>query len=211
MRPGDSSLEMSFRDLVFSDFARHRGDVRPSWLAVVTRIPTNPGLLASLLLRANQCLHRAGHARVAALLRTLGNVVLGVDQGGPMTIGPGLSLVHPAGLVMGNGVRIGSNVTLASGVVLAARYYDPKQGDQQGFATIGDGATLGAHAVVVGPVTIGRNAMVGANSVVLSDVPDNAVVMGVPARRIGTREPDGTGPDPARGDAPAAPATEPPS
>jgi serine O-acetyltransferase len=74
-------------------------------------------------------------------------------------------------------------------VVLAARYYDPRQGDEQGFATIEDGALLGAHAVVVGAVTIGRNAMVGANSVVLSDVPENAVVMGVPARRVGTREP----------------------
>ena len=47
---------------------------------------------------------------------------------------------------------------------------------------------IGAHAVLVGPVRIGRNAMVGSNSVVLSDVPDNAVVIGNPARRVGTRE-----------------------
>jgi serine O-acetyltransferase len=96
--------------------------------------------------------------------------------------------VHPVGVTLGHGVRIGENVTLASGVVLAARYYDAQEGDQQGFATIEDGAVLGAHAVVVGAVTVGRNAMVGANSVVLSDVPENAVVMGVPARRVGTRE-----------------------
>lgn len=189
MRPGDSSLDMSFRELVFSDYARHRAGHTPSWFAVLTRLPTNPGLLASLLLRANQCLNRAGRRRVADMLRTLGNVVIGIDQGGEMTIGPGLSLVHPVGVILGSGVRIGANVTVASGVVLAARYYDPKEGDEQGFPTIGDGVVLGAHAVVVGPVTIGRNAMVGANSVVLSDVPENAVVMGVPARRVGTREP----------------------
>ncbi len=42
--------------------------------------------------------------------------------------------------------------------------------------------------MLVGGVTIGRNAMIGANSVVLSDVPEGAVVMGSPARRVGTRE-----------------------
>ena len=58
----------------------------------------------------------------------------------------------------------------------------------QEFATIGDGAVIGAHAVLVGPVKIGRNAMVGSNSVVLTDVPDNAVVFGIPARRVGNRD-----------------------
>lgn len=188
MRPGDSSLQMSFTELVFSDYVRHRAGHKPTWLRVLTRIPTNPGLLAAILLRANQCLNRSGHRRIADLFRTLGNAVIGIDQGGEMLIGPGLSLVHPVGVILGSGVRIGENVTLAGGVVLAARYYDPKPGDEQGFATIEDGVVLGAHAVVVGGVTIGRNAMVGANSVVLSDVPANAVVMGVPARRVGTRD-----------------------
>ncbi|HEY4376930.1 MAG TPA: serine acetyltransferase, partial [Acidimicrobiales bacterium] len=58
----------------------------------------------------------------------------------------------------------------------------------QEFATICDDAVLGAHAVLVGGVRIGRNAMVGANSVVLSDVADDAVVLGNPARQVGTRE-----------------------
>ena len=42
--------------------------------------------------------------------------------------------------------------------------------------------------MLVGPVRIGTNAMVGANTVVLSDVPDNAIVMGNPARQVGVRE-----------------------
>jgi serine O-acetyltransferase len=40
--------------------------------------------------------------------------------------------------------------------------------------------------VLVGGVRIGTNAVVGANAVVLSDVPDDAVVFGSPARRVGT-------------------------
>ena len=48
-----------------------------------------------------------------------------------------------------------------------------------------EGASLGARSVCVAPVTIGRWAMVGAGAVVIADVPDFALVVGVPARRIG--------------------------
>jgi UDP-2-acetamido-3-amino-2,3-dideoxy-glucuronate N-acetyltransferase len=50
---------------------------------------------------------------------------------------------------------------------------------------VGDGAAIGARAVCIAPVTIGRWALVAAGSVVTRDVPDYALVAGVPARRIG--------------------------
>ena len=51
--------------------------------------------------------------------------------------------------------------------------------------TVGEGAAIGARAVCVAPVAIGRWAMVGAGAVVTADVPDHALVVGVPARRVG--------------------------
>jgi UDP-2-acetamido-3-amino-2,3-dideoxy-glucuronate N-acetyltransferase len=51
--------------------------------------------------------------------------------------------------------------------------------------TVREGASLGARSVCVAPVVIGRWAMVGAGAVVVSDLPDFALVVGVPARRIG--------------------------
>lgn len=51
--------------------------------------------------------------------------------------------------------------------------------------TVREGASIGARAVCVAPVTIGRWASVGAGSVVTRDVPDHALVVGVPAHRIG--------------------------
>ncbi len=51
--------------------------------------------------------------------------------------------------------------------------------------TVREGASIGARAVCVAPVTIGRWAMVGAGAVVAADVPDFALVVGVPARRVG--------------------------
>ncbi len=50
---------------------------------------------------------------------------------------------------------------------------------------IGDGAAIGARAVCVAPVRIGRWALVAAGAVVTKDVPDFALMVGVPARRIG--------------------------
>ena len=51
--------------------------------------------------------------------------------------------------------------------------------------TVREGASIGARAVCVAPVTIGRWASVGAGAVVTRDVPDHALVVGTPARRIG--------------------------
>ncbi len=51
--------------------------------------------------------------------------------------------------------------------------------------TVGRGASIGARAVCVAPVTIGAWALVAAGSTVIRDVPDYALVAGVPARRIG--------------------------
>lgn len=185
---GSASRALSFSQLVFSDVAGLRPGSRGSWLGVLVRLPFVPGVIASILLRAQQCLFRSGHPRLAEGLRSLGNVLIGADFGAGMEVGPGLRLMHPVGVTMGYGARIGSDVTLASGVVLAAKYYDDSHGREQQFPTIEDGAVIGAHAVLVGGVTVGRNATVGANSVVLSDVPPDTVVLGNPARRVGMRD-----------------------
>ena len=50
---------------------------------------------------------------------------------------------------------------------------------------VGEGAAVGARAVCVAPVTVGRWALVAAGAVVTQDVPDFALVVGVPARRVG--------------------------
>lgn len=90
--------------------------------------------------------------------------------------------------VLGDGVFVGPAVVFTNDHY--PRSVTPemelKRGDdwEPVGVTVGDGASIGARAVCVAPVTVGRWAMVAAGSVVVKDVPDFALVAGVPARRI---------------------------
>lgn len=93
-------------------------------------------------------------------------------------IGPGLHVVHHHG---GVGVSprctIGRNCTINGGVFLG----DVNRGAHAGAPSIGDDVFIGAGAKIIGRITVGSNVAIGANAVVTKDVPDNAVVGGVPA------------------------------
>lgn len=99
----------------------------------------------------------------------------------PGSVGPGLRLYHTGDYVhVGPGARIGRHCTLLPGVVFGNKVERPGTG----AARVGDNCYFGLGAKVLGAVTIGNNVTVGANAVVTKDVPDNAVVGGVPARII---------------------------
>jgi len=89
--------------------------------------------------------------------------------------------------------RVGAGALLSPGVVLVAgnhRTDGPGAVRDLGFeeldVEVGDGAWVGAHAVIVG-CRVGAGAVVGAGSVVTEDVPDGAIAVGAPARVVGTR------------------------
>ena len=52
--------------------------------------------------------------------------------------------------------------------------------------TLMDNVVVGSGAQILGPVIVGKNAKVGANAVVTKDVPENAVMVGIPAKNVGT-------------------------
>ncbi|MGO2745893.1 DapH/DapD/GlmU-related protein [Microbacterium sp.] len=91
--------------------------------------------------------------------------------------------------VLGDGVFIGPAVVLTNDTYPRAVSPDGAQKSAHDWdpvgVSIGDGASIGARATCVAPVTIGAWAMVAAGAVVVNDVPDFALVVGVPARRIG--------------------------
>ncbi len=91
-------------------------------------------------------------------------------------IGPGFSLYHVFGTTLGENVILGSNNTMVHGVTIA--------GSKGEYPKIGNNVYFGAGCCVLGGISIGNNVVVGANAVVTKDVPDNAVVVGIPAKVI---------------------------
>jgi serine O-acetyltransferase len=91
-------------------------------------------------------------------------------------IGRGVSFGHRQGIMMGRRVKIGARCKIRHQVTIA--------GGTGGGATIGDDVQIGAGAKIIGPVRIGHRARIGANAVVVKDVPDDATVVGIPARVV---------------------------
>lgn len=90
-------------------------------------------------------------------------------------------LPHPVGIVIGRppGTRIGEHCTILQNVTIGVS----KLGDHEG-PKIGNNVIIWSGAVVTGNIRIGNNAVIGANAVVLSDVPEKALAVGVPAHII---------------------------
>ncbi|MBR0851319.1 serine acetyltransferase [Bradyrhizobium diazoefficiens] len=105
-------------------------------------------------------------------------IVFGSELGIASEIAGGLYVPHPYGIVVGR-CRIGRNVTILQNVTIGF-----KSRNELGACEIGDGAYLAAGCVVLGAIKVGEGATIGANAVVTSDVPPNAVAVGIPARVV---------------------------
>jgi serine O-acetyltransferase len=110
------------------------------------------------------------------LVRYLAQVLTGCSISTEASIGPGLCLPHPTGIVIGAHSRLGSYAKVMQGVTVGA--------SSEGSPVIGDHVYIGPGAKVLGGVEVGSYASIGANAVVIEDVPEHSFVAGVPARVI---------------------------
>lgn len=103
----------------------------------------------------------------------------GCDISYKASIGKGLKLPHPIGIVIGEGVVIKDNVKIWHQVTLGSH---GRSGHELQYPLIDEGTKIFAGAKIIGGVRVGRNAVIGANAVVNIDVPDGATAVGIPCR-----------------------------
>lgn len=140
------------------------------------------GTPAMVLYRLMQWARRWRLVPLELLFNRFNSVFCNCIIGRGAEFGPGFVLIHSTGVVINGGVRGGSNVYIEHQVTIGA--------DQRQIPTIGSDVFLGAGAKVIGAVTVGDGARVGANAVVVDDVPPHTTVVGIPARVVRQREPE---------------------
>ena len=142
-------------------------------LGAVARLPLYPRIGAVVRFRAGSWCWHHGLRPVALWLQACSIRACGSEIHPAARIGPGFSVSHTVGIVVGHEVVAGANLVLFQGVTLG------HTGTTEGQPTIGDDVRIGAGAKVLGPVTIGDRAWIGANAVIVRDVPAGAVATGV--------------------------------
>lgn len=95
-------------------------------------------------------------------------------------IDSGFYIGHFGGIVVSSEATFGKNCNIGQGVTVGQSY----RGERKGTPTIGNNVFIGAGAKIFGNIKIGDNVAIGANSVVTKDIPDNSVVVGIPAKII---------------------------
>jgi len=116
------------------------------------------------------------------LLKTLSQILTGIDLPCETTIGRRFKIEHFGGIIVSGDAIFGDDVVIRNGVTIGLR-----RTGVPGAPVIGNRVDIGAGAKILGAITIGDDVAIGANAVVIEDVPSNFSAVGVPARLIRRR------------------------
>ena len=153
-------------------------------------ILTYPGVKAVFLHRIANFFCLAKFDLIARVISQFSRFLTGIEIHPKAKIGKNLFIDHGMGVVIGETSEVKDNVTIYHMVTLGGIAPSINSDDQRNLKrhpTLENNVVIGSGAQVLGPVIVGRNAKVGANAVVTKDVPENAVMIGIPAKNINTK------------------------
>ncbi len=150
----------------------------PAARTVLEVILCYPGLHAIWLHRIAHTLWTYGFKLAGRLLSHLNRMFTGIEIHPGARVGRRFFIDHGTNVVIGETTDIGDDVLMYQGVTLGGTSLEKKKR----HPTIGNGAEIGAGAIVLGPIKIGDKARIAAGSVVVTDVPSGATAIGVPGR-----------------------------
>ena len=165
-------------------------DRDPAAKSKLSVILTYPGVKAIFFHRIANFFSKAGFALIARIVSQFSRFLTGIEIHPAAKIGKNFFIDHGMGVVIGETSEIEDNVTLYHSVTLGGISPSINSGEQRGVKrhpTLKNNVVVGSGAQVLGPIIVAEFAKIGANAVVTRDVPEHAIMVGVPAKNIKTK------------------------
>ena len=172
-----------------NDFLQSIIDRDPAAKSKLSLILTYPGVKAVFFHKIANFFSVAKFDLIARIISQFSRFLTGIEIHPKAKIGKNLFIDHGMGVVIGETSEISNNVTIYHMVTLGGISPSIKSDEQRDIKrhpTLMDNVVVGSGAQILGPVIVGKNAKVGANAVVTKNVPENAVMVGIPAKNVGT-------------------------
>ena len=164
-------------------------DRDPAAKSKLSVVLTYPGVKAVLFHRIAHFFCVAKFDLIARIISQFSRFLTGIEIHPKAKIGKNLFIDHGMGVVIGETSDIGDNVTIYHAVTLGGISPSIDSNEQRNVKrhpTLKNNVVVGSGAQVLGPIIVEENAKIGANAVVTKNVPENAVMVGIPAKNIGT-------------------------
>lgn len=175
---------MTARERLRADLLRYGPYRRGGFLQRVQTVLLTEALWAITLYRFGQYLAEEAPGALRATISPPYKLVLkvvqlmtGIHIDPPTQAGPGLYIGHYGGIWISPAAVLGANCNISQGVTIGRAGRIARAAPR-----LGDRVWVGPNATISGPVRVGSGAVVAANTLVVANVPENAVVIGVPAR-----------------------------
>ena len=172
-----------------SDFLQSIIDRDPAAKSKLSLILTYPGVKAVFFHRLAHFFSVAKFDLIARIISQFWRFLTGIEIHPGAKIGKNLFIDHGMGVVIGETSVIGDNVTIYHMVTLGGISPSINSNNQRNIKrhpTLMDNVVVGSGAQILGPVVVGKNSKIGANAVVTKNVEENAVMIGIPAKNVGT-------------------------
>ena len=159
----------------------------PAAKSKLSIILTYPGAKAVFFHKIANFFAIAKFDLIARIISQFSRFLTGIEIHPKANIGKNLFIDHGMGVVIGETSEIGDNVTIYHMATLGGISPSVNSNEQRNVKrhpTLKDNVVVGSGAQILGPVTVGKNAKIGANAVVTKDVPENAVMVGIPAKNV---------------------------
>ena len=159
----------------------------PAAKSILSVILTYPGVKAVFFHQISNFFYKAGFDLIARIISQTIRFFTGIEIHPGAKIGKNLFIDHGMGVVIGETSEVGDNVTIYHNVTLGGSspsIDSERQRHEKRHPTIGNDVVIGSGAQIIGPIKVGNNARIAANAVVVKDVPENATMVGIPAKAV---------------------------